>query len=142
MKLKYSAIAFAVLLAGCHTSKQLTGMPIDDYKIDQPIEQLEGILANLEQQQPRNYTIANISFLYEIKLHLVFEQYLASLSEDKRPTAIEEQKKWQKLHDKRVSDAFAEFEGGSYAGFNAGEAAVKDYKARIDEISKHIQPVR
>jgi hypothetical protein len=42
-------------------------------ELDQPIEQLEDILAQLEQQQPMNYTISNIGFLYDVKLYIQFE---------------------------------------------------------------------
>lgn len=121
-------------LAGCKSPTKLVVYSNTNLEIDQPIRQLEEVLSTIDAQQDLNFTIANISFLYGVKLHLIFEGYLATLPENDQPAAILEQEKWQIAHDKKVEMAYAEFEGGTYAPYAAGEAAIKGYKARINEI--------
>jgi hypothetical protein len=130
----------AIILAGCQSQNPSPDISSLDWnlEIDQPIRQLEEILADLEQQQPRNYTIANISFLYKVKLHLVFERYLDSLPADERSMVIKEQRDWMDLHRQGVDKAYADYEGGTFAGYNAGLVSVEMLKGRIGKIQKRI----
>ena len=134
--MKHLIILIAVVLAGCHSPKPTPDISSLNWNldVDQPIRQLEETLETLEQQQPRNYTIANISFLYEVKLYLVFDAYLDSLPVDKRSQAIQEQEEWMDLHRRKVDEAYAEFDGGTYAGMNAGEVSIDILKERIGVI--------
>ncbi len=128
----------AVVLAGCQghpTSHDVSNLNWS-LEIDQPIGQLEEILDTLEQQQPRNYTIANISFLYELKLYLVFQEYVESLPVAERSGAILEQSEWMELHRQKVDEAYAEYEGGTFAGYNAGVVSIGLLKWRISELSE------
>ena len=127
-----------IILCGCQSPTKPVVYSNTNLEIDQPIRQLEEVLESLEAQQDRNYTIANISFLYGVKLHLIFEEYLASLPENDRPTAILEQKKWQVAHRKRVQNAADEYAGGTLSCYVAGEAAVESYRERIDDILRRM----
>jgi uncharacterized protein YecT (DUF1311 family) len=128
----------AVLLASCRDRQSYHDISTPNWslEIDQPIRQLEETLETLEQQQPQNYTIANISFLYEMKLYLIFHEYLDSLPGVERSLAIHEQKDWMELHRKNICDGYTEYEGGTFAGYNAGIVAVDGLKKRIAEIQK------
>ncbi|MHC1769392.1 MAG: lysozyme inhibitor LprI family protein [Verrucomicrobiia bacterium] len=99
--------------------------------IDQPIRQLEQTLASLEQQQPMNYTIANISFLYDAKLYILFREFIERLPESARTTEINEQRKWLKQRHTQVKKAYARYEGGTLAPYNAAEADIAFTKRRI-----------
>ena len=102
--------------------------------LDQSISQLEEILATLEQQQPKNYTIANLSSLYDAKLYLLFQNHLASLSDKVRAGEVERQRQWLEQRKKVVDAAYEEYEGGTLASFNAGQASIKMTKERIKKI--------
>lgn len=104
--------------------------------IEQPIRQLEEVLASLEQQQPRNYTITNISFLYDALLYIEVNERERLLS----GSALEEeragQRRWAARRAEVVQAAAREYEGGSLAPFVAAEAAIKLTKERLAELQK------
>ena len=102
--------------------------------LDQSIGQLEEVLASLEQQQPRNYTISNLSSLYDAKLYMVFQRHLANLSGKVRAGEVARQRQWLEQRKKVVDAAYAEYEGGTFASFNAGRASIKMTKERIAEL--------
>lgn len=135
MKLPLIAL-IGILLAGCKSNDPFPEISSLEWnlEIDQPIRQLEEILSDLEPQQARNYTISNISFLYTVKLSLVFHDYLESIPTDMKPQVVQEQREWMDLHRREVDKAYADYEGGTYAGYNAGLVSVRMLKMRIDEI--------
>jgi len=114
---------------------------LSDWKpnIDQPIVQLAETLAKLEPQQPRNYTISNVAFLYDAKLHILFHGFLTRLPEPARTRELVEQCRWLLVRERRVDAAGAEYEGGTLASYVAGQAYIDTTKKRIAEIEKKIK---
>jgi len=110
-----------------------------EIEILQPIHQLEAHLEKTEQQQEMNETIANISFLYDAKLALVFQEWISGLTEKEREKQISKQKQWLSERRKQIESAYQEYAGGSLAPFNAGQKSVEVTKKRILEIEKHLQ---
>jgi hypothetical protein len=104
--------------------------------IEQPIRQLEGVLASLEQQQPRNYTITNISFLYDALLYIELNERERLLSGSALEEERERQRRWAARRAEVVQAAAKEYEGGSLAPFVAAEAAIKLTKERLAELRK------
>ena len=104
--------------------------------VDQPIRQLEKVLSELEQQQPRNETISSIAFLYDAKLYVLFHDFVAALPEEERVKEIEEQRRWLQERKRRIDAACAEYEGGTLASFTAGQASIDATKARIRAIEE------
>jgi uncharacterized protein YecT (DUF1311 family) len=131
-----TAIVAGMLLSGCKCESPEQGKPFSAWtpSVDQPIRQLEEVLASLEQQQPMNYTSANLAFLYDAKLYLLFQDYLAVLPESERASQIAEQKQWLAKRKELVQDAYAKYEGGTLAPFSASQASINLTKKRIDEI--------
>jgi uncharacterized protein YecT (DUF1311 family) len=120
-------------------SKQKSSHVSWNLEIDQPIQQLEEILKTTDQQQPANYTISNIAFLYDAKLYILFQKYLETLSSAKQAEAWKDQEQWLKKQKKAIDVAYAGYEGGSYATYSAGEASIKITKLRIAEIESRLK---
>ncbi|MFA5687995.1 MAG: hypothetical protein WC959_02410 [Kiritimatiellales bacterium] len=108
-------------------------------KIDQPIEQLEELLEELDPQQFRNYTVSNIAFLYEIKVFLLFSEYLSTLPENDKPAAIAEQNRWKAEHTRKVEEGYNEYISGTLASYSAGLAGIESCKARIAILERQMQ---
>jgi uncharacterized protein YecT (DUF1311 family) len=108
--------------------------------INQPIGQLEEILETLTQQQPKNYTIANIYFLYDAKLFIVFQKYIHSLPRTTQLQAKKEQLNWLRKREKISNSAYAEYEGGTLASYNSGQASIAFTKERIKQIELKLKP--
>jgi uncharacterized protein YecT (DUF1311 family) len=129
-----------VLLSGCATSQMKQSALFPEWKpnVDQPIGQLEEVLAKLEQQQPMNDTIANISFLYDTKLLMLIQDFIAHLPESVRASQISEQQEWLKQREKLTSAAAAKYDGGTGGPFAVGMASIETTKKRISEIKKRM----
>ncbi len=140
MRIIVQMFFIAALLSGCVTSHPEQTIPFPDWNphIDQPIRQLEEILTKLEQQQPMNYTISNVAFLYDAKLHILFHKFIGELSEAARSSQIEEQQQWLVKRAAKTREACAEYEGGSLAPYSAGEVFINATKERIAEIEKRM----
>jgi uncharacterized protein YecT (DUF1311 family) len=128
----------SVLAAPAYSQSPKKDMFWEPY-LDQPIQQLEEILKELQQQQPMNYTIANISFLYDAKLYILFHKYLETLPASKRSAAIRDQDKWLSKRNKAVDAACAEYEGGSLAPYQGGSVKVEFTKIRIQVIESRLK---
>jgi uncharacterized protein YecT (DUF1311 family) len=144
MKLKIIVllIGAGVLLSGCCTKPEATkSIQFPDWQpnIDQPIGQLEEVLVKLEQQQPMNYTISNVAFLYDAKLYILFHDFIDQLPEAARASEIAEQEKWLGQRKKLIGAGYAEYEGGTLASFTAGQASIDATKKRIAEIEKKMK---
>jgi uncharacterized protein YecT (DUF1311 family) len=109
-------------------------------KLDQPIQQLEEVLAATEQQQPRNYTSANLGFVLDAKLFLLFERYIASVPASDRPAIVDEQRQWLEKRKRATEEAYAEYEGGTLASFAGSRAFLEMTKARLSEIEQRLGP--
>jgi hypothetical protein len=107
--------------------------------VEQPIRQLEGVLASLEQQQPRNYTITNIAFLYDALLYIELNERERLLSDTARGEFRSQQDRWRERRDELVRGAAKEYEGGSLAPHVAAEMSIKLTKERLAELQR-VQP--
>ncbi len=67
--------------------------------VEQPIRQLEEFLASLEQQQPRNYTITNISFLYDALLYIELNERERRLPDAARAEFRSRHDRWRERRD-------------------------------------------
>jgi uncharacterized protein YecT (DUF1311 family) len=115
--------------------------PLDWHpRLDQPIQQLEEVLAATEQQQPMNYTGANLAFVLDAKLYLVFERYLNSLPDEARRAVLDEQRRWLRQRKSATDEAYAEYEGGTLASFAGSQAFIKLTKQRITALEQQLGP--
>jgi uncharacterized protein YecT (DUF1311 family) len=108
-------------------------------QLDQPIRQLEELLATIEQQQPMNYTSANLGFALDAKLYLLFERYLRSVSIEARPAMLEEQRNWLDQRKQATNEAYAEYEGGTFASFAGNKAFIDATRARIAVLGQRLE---
>ncbi len=143
MNFKTTAILICagLLLCSCATAQPNSSRLLSEWNIsvDQPIRQLEEILVELEQQQPMNYTISNVAFLYDAKLFILFHEFIDQLSESVRASEIAEQRKWLTIRKVQIHDAYSEYEGGTMASYAAGQASIDATRKRIAEIKKRMK---
>jgi uncharacterized protein YecT (DUF1311 family) len=134
-------LIIGLLLSGCVTSQPKRSKLISHWtpNLDQPIGQLEETLAKLEQQQPMNYTISNVAFLYDAKLYILFHDFLAFLPESERAAHISEQHQWLVERKIQVNEAYMKYEGGTFASYSASKASVSATKKRIAEIEGRLK---
>jgi len=135
-----SLLIFALLLAGCTDTAPPRSIAELDWhpETDQPIRQLQELLETTEQQQPRNYTSANLAFALDAKLYILYCQYLETLDLTERSAAIDEQGSW--LHQRRTatSSAYSEYEGGTLASNVGNMAFIDATRQRILEIESRM----
>jgi uncharacterized protein YecT (DUF1311 family) len=126
----------AVLANETGLSKEVVLLENMDWplRLDQPIRQLEGVLEETYQQQPMNRTSANIAFLYDVKLSLLFEDDLRGLPEGDRAAARKSQAEWLGIRKRRTHEAYMQYDGGTLAPLVANEAFIEETKVRIAEI--------
>lgn len=129
-------LAGGLFAIGCTTQPLKSESLIPNWQpnINQPIEQLEEILSQLEQQQPMNYTISNVAFLYDAKLYILFGNFITVLPKSERTYRISEQNKWLKKREELIRLAYAEYEGGTLASYSSGKMSIDFTKKRITEI--------
>lgn len=132
--------AAVLILSGCTTNgptiaEELGWRP----NLDQPARQLGEVLATTQQQQPMNYTSANLGFVLDAKLYLLFERYVGSLPGGRRQGAFEEQHRWLDERKRATDAAYAEYAGGTYASFNANSAFIECTKRRIAELESRLR---
>lgn len=106
--------------------------------LDQPIQQLEEVLAATDQQQPKNYTSSNLAFALDAKLYLVFFHYFATVSEASQPEVLREQRRWLAQRQQIADAAHAEFSGGTLASFAGNRAFIIETQDRINEIERRL----
>jgi len=135
------ALIVAVACASCASNPPATASKLDWHpQLDQPIRQLEEILAATEQQQPRNYTSSNLGFVLDAKLYLLFDRYVASVPEADRPEIVNEQRHWLEARNRATDVGYAEYEGGTLASFAGNRAFIDMTKARISDIESRLGP--
>lgn len=139
MRQKRITAIFAVtlLLSGCATPEPTQTPPFPEWKtnLDQPIGQLETTLATLDRQQSMNYTVSNIAFLYDAKLRILFDDFLASLPPSERNAQIAQQREWLKQRKVQILRIYTKA-GGSMAAYEAGQAFINTTKKRIADIER------
>ena len=136
-----AVLGIGLLLSGCATSQSSSSAFFPDWQpnIDQPIRQLEETLSKRDQQQPMNFTISNVAFLYDTKLYILFNDFIGQLPKSQRASELEEQRKWLNQRKKLIAAGYAEYEGGTLAAYNAGHISIDASKKRIAEIEKKMK---
>ena len=134
-------LGIGLLLSACNTPQSDRSASLPEWKpnIDQPIRQLEETLEKLHQQQPMNYTISNLAFLYDTKLYILFHEFVARLTEAAIVEEVAAQRQWLARRKTLVDAAYSQYEGGTLASYTAGRASIKATKKRIAEIEKKIK---
>jgi uncharacterized protein YecT (DUF1311 family) len=133
------AITLAVLASSCTSPPAPSISDLNWHPdLDQPAGQLEEVLAATEQQQPRNYTIANIASVLDAKLYILFNRYIAGLPPTNRAAAIQEQCHWLERRNQETTKADAEYEGGTFASFAGSRAFIEFTRARIALLQQRI----
>jgi uncharacterized protein YecT (DUF1311 family) len=108
--------------------------PLDwPIRLEQPIRQLEEVLASTELQQQMNYTSTNIAFAYDAILRIRYDRYIALLPPGKRNTTIEEQRQWLEERRDKVDEAYKLYDGSSMASYVGSKAFIDVTKQRIVE---------
>ena len=136
------AAAFIItLFSGCTTVRQHNESLIDQWQpeLQQPIDELEAHFKNLTKQQEMNYTTANIAFLYDAKLYIVFVKLLDCAPESERSRLIHEQDVWLKKRELRVKQVYEKYDGGSMGPLDAGQHFISMTKERIKELTKKME---
>ena len=133
-----TAIVSIGTLASCSTMQNKNNLATWQPEINQPIRQLEEQLAKLEQQQPMNYTISNIAFLYDAKLYIQFRKLLDTVSDVQQKELIKEQEKWLLKRKEETAKAYEKYKGGTLAPYNSAQMFIDITKKRIQEIEKQL----
>jgi uncharacterized protein YecT (DUF1311 family) len=141
LKTIITVLGIALLLSACTSLQAEHSVSLPEWSpdINQPIQQLEETLATLEQQQPRNYTISNVAFLYDAKLYILFNEFVGRRPSVMRAGEVAEQRQWLIRRKELIDAAYAVYEGGTLASFNAGQAAIDATKERIVVIEQKIK---
>jgi uncharacterized protein YecT (DUF1311 family) len=135
----YLAIVAVIACASCASKPPQNLESLDWHpQLDQPIRQLEEVLAATQQQQPRNYTSANLAFALDAKLYFLFTRYIATAPEGKRSAELDEQRQWLEQRKRATADAYAEYQGGTFASFAGNTAFIEVTKRRIAEIEQRL----
>jgi uncharacterized protein YecT (DUF1311 family) len=124
------------IASGDERSCSATGHVEWNPDVDQALGQLEEILDTLGQQQPMNYTSANVGFVCDAKLYIVYSRFLDGLSKAECRRTWLEQERWLARRREVVKEAYAEYEGGSLASLTANTAFIEVTKQRIAELEK------
>lgn len=143
-RIVWSALA-VVGGAGCvqptlQPRQQAEPAPLDwSPRLDQPIRQLREVLAVTEQQQPMNYTSANLGFALDAKLYFLFQRYTERLEAPARAREIEAQRAWLADRQRAFQAAYQEYEGGTLASYAGNTKFIELTEARIVEIERRLQ---
>jgi|GEM_PF-1132831 len=105
--------------------------------LEQPFRQLEEVLEEAIQQQQMNYTSANMGFIKDAELYILYLKVYYSLPTAKAEEFKSEQQQW--LKDR---EAYCESEvkshGGSLAPLEYGMAFISKTQERIVQLLKKI----
>ena len=124
----YIALSVNVLAQEC------TIYSVDEWivRCDQTIQQLEDVLSKTDKQQHMNYTIANLCFLYDVKLNYMFQQYLGLLiTTEQKKEASSEQVQWIKKKEVITDKIYNSYNGGTGGPYTSGLKYIKLTKERI-----------
>ncbi|KAA0876188.1 hypothetical protein [Nitrincola tapanii] len=109
---------------------------------DQPIRQLEALLASQTDLQERNQTISNLAYLHDAQLYMAFHEWLDYLHESARPREVEQQNRWLDQRQDAITAAFKRYEGDPQAPYQAAEAFIRMTKERQVELVQRLSRVR
>ena len=105
--------------------------------LEQSIRQLQEVFGEHDAQQHMNYTIANLCFAYRHYLFVVYEKHLRSLKEHERPAAERAMRNWLAFKDKKTSEVYNEYAGGTFAPLAGGQTEVDLTKAMINYLERN-----
>lgn len=102
--------------------------------LDQPYEQLDEILKAATQQQTMNYTSANMGFVKDAELYVLYVTIFHSLPSDRAETFKREQEHW--LRQRKVyCESSVESHRGTLASLEYSMAFIQRTTERIAELT-------
>lgn len=105
-----------------------------EIKLDQPIRQLEEFMGETTQQQHYNFTSANMAFVYDAKLYILFHDLLRSAGPAERAELLDSQRLFLREREIRVDAVYDTYNGGT-GGSLAGNLEFIDLtRQRIEEL--------
>ena len=78
-----------------------------------------------------NYTSANLGFLLDAKLYLLFERSVATMRAAERARAMDEQRLWLAERKRATHVAYAEYDGGTLASLVGNRKYIELTRERI-----------
>jgi|SRR5690554_1049723 uncharacterized protein YecT (DUF1311 family) len=106
--------------------------------LEAPLAQLK---AQLTQQQENggsqleiNETLANIAYLYDAELYLLFKDTLDYLPPRAQQHEVEVQNRWLDQRQQVMTQAFLVDQDGEIARYTAGQAFIAETRKRIEEL--------
>jgi uncharacterized protein YecT (DUF1311 family) len=115
--------------------KPLSEVLPEDWRpfLEQPYQQLEEVLEDASEQQQMNYTSANMGFIKDAELFILYLQRYHSLPSEEASAFRSEQQAW--LRERLVfCDEVLQSNGGSLASLEYSMAFIQRTIARIDEL--------
>ena len=103
-------------------------------KLAQPIRQLEELLAETQQQQPMNYTSANVAFLKDSLVRERALEAMERLPRSERMAFVEAQLAWRAERLTAVRAAAAVYEGGSLASYAGNAESIRWSEERLEAL--------
>lgn len=103
--------------------------------LDQAYQQLEELLQHSEKQQTMNYTCANMGFIRDAELYVLYLQSILMLSQDQASDFKREQELW--LNERKIyCEGSVQSHGGSLASLEYSSAFIEYTEARIEELRR------
>ena len=120
------------------SNKSLADILPNDWEpfLSQSRRQLEEVLEELEQQQPMNYTVANIGFIVDAELFFRYIKIVGRMSASDAKIIKEEQKKWLSKRKKHCESEAKVYEGGTIAPFIYGQEFIKFTLCRMESLKE------
>jgi uncharacterized protein YecT (DUF1311 family) len=103
--------------------------------LEQPYQQLEEMLEHEMPQQTMNYTSANMGFILDADLYILYLKIFHSLSPDQAEVFKLEQERWLKERNEFCTSS-VESHGGTLAPLEYGLAFIQRTNERIEQL-KH-----
>lgn len=101
--------------------------------LSQPRSQLEEVLAETFQQQPMNHTSANIGFILDAELYIIYLRAVHDIPSEESKSLVFEQQNWLRRRTKHCS-AQVKSHGGTLAPLEYSSAFIKFTSDRISEL--------
>jgi uncharacterized protein YecT (DUF1311 family) len=105
--------------------------------LEQPYQQLEELLEQTVQQQTMNYTSANLGFVRDAELYILYLKIFHSLSPDRAETFKHDQERWLKER-KIFCESSAKSHGGTLAPLEYGMAFIQRTNERIHDFKHRV----
>ena len=102
--------------------------------LDQPIGQLEEVMGQAPQQQHYNYTSANLAFIYDAKLYILFHDLLRSAGPEETAELIDTQRVFLREREIRVDAVVGTYSGGTGGPLAGNLEFIRFTQQRIEEL--------